>query len=132
MKFVLQIFSICFLQPSYLLSLTVEPSLFEKIFTFLDHRSVASLELTCPLLRDVVIQTRVYRRMFRQLVEETLAEQFCEEELLQEMSCFYKNKLFQHFHRYTVRQEIICCYFKPWSIIIIMVLISALESVNCN
>ena len=86
-------------QPSYLLSLTVEPSLFEKIFTFLDHRSVASLELTCPLLRNVVIQTKVYRRMFRQHVEETLAEQFCEEELLQEISCFYKNKLFQHFHR---------------------------------
>ena len=92
------------LQPTYLLSLTVEPSLFEKIFTFLDHKSVASLELTCTILRDVVIQNKVYRKMFRQLVEETFAEPYCEEELLQEMSCFYKNKLFQHFHRYTVEQ----------------------------
>ena len=40
--------------------------------------------------------------MFRQVVQETFAEPYCEEELLQEMSCFYKNKLFQHFHRYIV------------------------------
>ena len=76
--------------------------MFEKIFTFLDYKSVASLELTCTLLRDVVIQNKVYKKMFRQVVEETFAEPYCGEELLQEMSCFYKNKLFQHFHRYAL------------------------------
>merc|ERR1712241_406540 len=86
-------------QPSYLLSLTVEPSLFEKIFSFLDHKSVASLELTCTLLRDAVIQNKVYRGMFRRVVGETFSEPYYEEELLVKMSCFYKNKLFQHFHR---------------------------------
>merc|ERR1711997_933261 len=69
-------------QPSYLLSLTVEPSLFEKIFSFLDHKSVASLELTCTILRDVVIQNKVYRKMFRQLVEETFSKPYCEEDVL--------------------------------------------------
>ena len=41
----------CVIQPSYLLMLIVERSLFEKIFTYLDHKSVASLELTCTVLR---------------------------------------------------------------------------------
>ena len=52
--------------------------------------------------------------MFRQVVEETFAEPYCEEELLQEMSCFYKNKLFQHFHRYGVRQQTIYYYNGAW------------------
>ena len=31
--------------------LIIERTLFEKIFTYLDHKSVASLELTCTVLR---------------------------------------------------------------------------------
>ena len=38
-------------QPSYLLMLVVEPSLFEKIFSYLDYKSVAALERTCTVLR---------------------------------------------------------------------------------
>ena len=88
-------------QPCHLLSLSVEPCLFEKIFTFLDHRAVSRLELTCTLLRDLVIQTKVYRRKFRQVCGQTerTVDTNVEEKEVQE-SCFYKNKLFEHFHRY--------------------------------
>ena len=51
-------------QPSYLLMLIVEPSLFETVFTFLDHRAISALELTCTVLRDVVIETKIFRRRF--------------------------------------------------------------------
>ena len=49
-------------QPCPLLLLIVEPSLFEKIFSFLDHESISALELSCTVLRDIVVQTRIYKR----------------------------------------------------------------------
>ena len=78
----------------------MEPFLFEKIFSFLDYKSVCRLEETCRLLREVVIQTKVYKKKFGLVCEARPADAPMDQELVQEMSCFYKNKLFEHFHRW--------------------------------
>ena len=58
------------------------------------------LEETCRLLREVVIQTKVYKKKFGLVCEARPGDAPMDQELVQEMSCFYKNKLFEHFHRW--------------------------------
>ena len=89
-------------QPSYLLMLIIEPSLFDKVFSYLDHKSIASLERTCTVLRDVVMETRIYRRRFLALTDEVWTGEGLDEETYEQLvqqSCKYKNKLFEHFYR---------------------------------
>ena len=89
-------------QPSYLLMLIIEPSLFDKVFSYLDHKSIASLERTCTVLRDVVMETRIYRRRFLALTDEVWTGEDLDEETYEQLvqqSCKYKNKLFEHFYR---------------------------------
>ena len=99
-------------QPSYLLMLIVEPSLFETVFTFLDHRAISALELTCTVLRDVVIETKIFRRRFTAVTgsqhSQPEAGDLAYDELVQQ-SRHYKCKLYEHFSRYlkilTIRKE---------------------------
>ena len=89
-------------KPSYLLMLTVEPSLFETIFNFLDHRSISALELSCTVLRDVVIETKIFRRRFTAITgcQQSQAEGALGYDELLQQSRHYKNKLFEHYYRY--------------------------------
>ena len=76
--------------------------MFDSVFSFLDHKSILSLELTCTVLRDVVMETRIYRRRFLAISAETWTADSNENETYEEMvqqSCKYKNKLFEHFYR---------------------------------
>ena len=99
-------------QPSYLLMLIVEPSLFETVFTFLDHRAISALELTCTVLRDVVIETKIFRRRFTAVTGSQHSQpepgDLAYDELVQQ-SRHYKCKLYEHFSRYlkilTIRKE---------------------------
>ena len=90
-------------QPSYLLMLIVEPSLFETVFTFLDHRAISALELTCTVLRDVVIETKIFRRRFTAVTGSQHSQpepgDLAYDELVQQ-SRHYKCKLYEHFSRY--------------------------------
>ena len=90
-------------QPSYLLMLIVEPSLFETVFTFLDHRAIAALELTCTVLRDVVIETKIFRRRYTSVTRSQHSQpepgDLAYDELVQQ-SRHYKCKLYEHFNRY--------------------------------
>ena len=82
--------------------LLIEPSLFDLVFSFLDHKSILSLELTCTLLRDVVMETRIYRRRFTTISGESWSSDCNEEQTYEELvkqSCKYKNKLFEHFYK---------------------------------
>ena len=99
-------------QPSYLLMLIVEPSLFETVFTFLDHRAISALELTCTVLRDVVIETKIFRRRYTSVTRSQHSQpepgDLAYDELVQQ-SRHYKCKLYEHFSRYlkilTIRKE---------------------------
>ena len=73
------------MQPSHLLRLAVEPALFEYICLFLDPRSVASLELCCTAMRDLVLQTRIYRRKYK-IVSRIQQVQWQEDRLLDRCS----------------------------------------------
>ena len=90
-------------QPSYLLMLIVEPSLFETVFTFLDHRAISALELTCTVLRDVVIETKIFRRRYTSVTRSQHSQpepgDLAYDELVQQ-SRHYKCKLYEHFNRY--------------------------------
>ena len=85
--------------------LIVEPSLFETVFTFLDHRAISALELTCTVLRDVVIETKIFRRRFTAVTrcQQGQAElgDLGYDELVQQ-SRHYKCKLYEHFSRYLI------------------------------
>ena len=90
-------------QPSYLLMLIVEPSLFETVFTFLDHRAISALELTCTVLRDVVVETKIYRRRYTAVTRtgqsQAEAGDLGYEELVQQ-SRHYKCRIYEHFSRF--------------------------------
>ena len=88
--------------------LIVEPSLFETVFTFLDHRAISVLELTCTVLRDVVIETKIYRRRFtevtRTLHSQAEARELGYDELVQQ-SRHYKCRIYEHFSRFFVHSD---------------------------
>eukprot|EP00092_Neocalanus_flemingeri_P002052 GFUD01002190.1.p1 GENE.GFUD01002190.1~~GFUD01002190.1.p1 ORF type:complete len:185 (+),score=48.11 GFUD01002190.1:213-767(+) len=97
-------------KPCYLLDLLVEPSLFEMIFDYLDVTSISRLESCCGLMRDLVVQTSIYKRRLRRIngrrkEEESRGErrgqkEFLEEEHSQvENSRHFKKKLYQYFYR---------------------------------
>jgi len=89
-------------EPSYLLMLVVEPSLFDKIFSFLDYKTIASLELTCTVLRDVVVETKIYRKRCQHqglLGQESLPEAGSSYDESVQQNIHYKNKLFEYFYR---------------------------------
>ena len=82
--------------------LIVEPSLFDTVFTFLDHKSISALELTCTVLRDVVIETKIYRRRYTAVTrcQQTQEEGELGYDQLVQQSIHYKCKLFEHLSRY--------------------------------
>ena len=77
----------------------VEPSLFKTIFEYLDLRSVLRLETTCTLLRDMVIQTRIYRRKHRVICGSLSTGDVLGEDLQIEESLHFKKKLADYFYR---------------------------------
>ena len=83
--------------------LIVEPSLFETVFTFLDHRAISALELTCTVLRDVVVETKIYRRRYTAVTRtgqsQAEAGDLGYEELVQQ-SRHYKCRIYEHFSRF--------------------------------
>jgi hypothetical protein len=102
-----------YLQPCYLLDLMVEPSLFETIFSYLDVRSISRLETCCTWLRDMVVQTSIYRDKFRSICrsnaeEERGGERRRKEEVVEadqsklERSRRFKRKLSEYYYRYLV------------------------------
>ena len=53
---------ICFLQPTHLLEVVQSPVVMEKLCNYLEVRSISKLEQCCHLLRDLVVENRIYRR----------------------------------------------------------------------
>ena len=68
------------MQSCHILDLVVETTLFETIFNFLDILSISRLESCCPELRDMVVQTRIYRKMFQKISRNSGDEDLTQEE----------------------------------------------------
>ena len=88
--------------------------MFEMIFNYLDIRSISRLESCCSLLRDLVVQTSIYKRRLRRISGRSRGEEeenrgdrrgkgeFVEEEHSQvENSRHFKKKLYEYYHRYS-------------------------------
>ena len=91
----------------------MEPSLFETIFSYLDVRSISRLETCCTWLRDMVVQTSIYRDKFRSICrsseeEERGGERRRKEDVVGadqsklERSRHFKRKLSEYYYRYLV------------------------------
>ena len=87
----------------------MEPSLFEMIFNYMDVRSISRLESCCSMLRDMVVQTNIYKRRWRRICtrrgeedENMERKVVVDEEFSQvENSRYFKKKLYEYYHRYT-------------------------------
>ena len=88
----------------------VEPSLFETIFSYLDVRSISRLEICSSWLRDMVVQTSIYRDKFTSICrssseEERGGERRRKEEVVEadqsklERSRHFKRKLSEYYYR---------------------------------
>ena len=85
--------------------------MFLIIFDYLDVRSISRLEACCIPLRDMVVQTSIYKRKLRSIsgrsetdevmVDKIRQEEFVEEEHSKiENSRHYKKKISEYYLRY--------------------------------
>ena len=58
-------------QPGHLLDLVVEPSLLLTVFDYLDLRSISRLESSSSQLREMVVQTSIYKRRWKEIKQRT-------------------------------------------------------------
>lgn len=92
-------------QPCPLLDLLLEPCMMDKILDNLDVWSISKLEECCHLMRELVVENKMYRRRVKRIVCVRSANDWIQEDweddgdTPQQNSRYYKSKLFGYEYR---------------------------------